>query len=96
MDRNQTEAVRTEDLFKTYPQEPEPVHAVRGVSMVIESGDFVANGVLLVVVREHRYIAVERGGEQQCLTVVADPVVTVSLIVLVIGPPGSVRGRAAG
>jgi putative ABC transport system ATP-binding protein len=42
MDRHETEAVRTEDLFKTYPQEPEPVHAVRGVSLVIESGDFVA------------------------------------------------------
>ena len=35
-------AVRTEDVWKTYPQEPEPVHAVRGISLEIESGDFVA------------------------------------------------------
>lgn len=37
-----TQAVRTEALEKTYPQEPEPVRAVRGVSLTIESGDFVA------------------------------------------------------
>ncbi|MFQ5536382.1 MAG: ABC transporter ATP-binding protein [Gemmatimonadota bacterium] len=35
-------AVRTEDLWKIYPQEPEPVEAVRGVTLEIESGDFVA------------------------------------------------------
>lgn len=35
-------AVRTEDVWKTYPQEPEPVHAVRGITLEIESGDFVA------------------------------------------------------
>ena len=37
-----TAAVRTEALVKTYPQEPEPVRAVRGVSLTIEPGDFVA------------------------------------------------------
>ena len=37
-----TPAVRTEDVWKIYPQEPEPVQAVRGVSITIESGDFVA------------------------------------------------------
>ena len=35
-------AVRTEDVWKIYPQEPEPVQAVRGVSLEIERGDFVA------------------------------------------------------
>ncbi len=35
-------AVRTEDVWKIYPQEPEPVQAVRGVTVTIESGDFVA------------------------------------------------------
>ena len=35
-------AVRTRDLWKTYPQEPEPVHAVRGVTLEVASGDFVA------------------------------------------------------
>jgi putative ABC transport system ATP-binding protein len=35
-------AVRMRDLWKTYEQEPEPVHAVRGVTLEIESGDFVA------------------------------------------------------
>ena len=35
-------AVRTEDVWKIYPQEPNPVKAVRGVSLEIESGDFVA------------------------------------------------------
>jgi putative ABC transport system ATP-binding protein len=35
-------AVRTEDLWKVYPQEPAPVEAVRGVSFEVESGDFVA------------------------------------------------------
>jgi putative ABC transport system ATP-binding protein len=37
-----TLAVRTRDLWKTYEQEPEPIHAVRGVTLEIESGDFVA------------------------------------------------------
>ena len=35
-------AVRTSDLWKTYPQEPEPVHAVRGVTLDVARGDFVA------------------------------------------------------
>ncbi len=35
-------AVRTHDVWKIYPQEPNPVKAVRGVSLEIESGDFVA------------------------------------------------------
>ena len=35
-------AVRTEDVWKVYPQEPNPVKAVRGMSLEIESGDFVA------------------------------------------------------
>jgi putative ABC transport system ATP-binding protein len=35
-------AVRTEDVWKIYPQEPEPVQAVRGLSVSIDSGDFVA------------------------------------------------------
>ncbi len=34
--------VRTRDLWKIYPQEPEPVHAVRGVSLEIARGEFVA------------------------------------------------------
>jgi putative ABC transport system ATP-binding protein len=34
--------VRTEDVWKVYPQEPEPVEAVRGISLTVESGDFVA------------------------------------------------------
>jgi putative ABC transport system ATP-binding protein len=34
--------VRTRDVWKVYPQEPEPVEAVRGISMTVESGDFVA------------------------------------------------------
>jgi putative ABC transport system ATP-binding protein len=36
------EAVRTEDLWKVYPQEPKPVEAVRGISLEVEQGDFVA------------------------------------------------------
>jgi putative ABC transport system ATP-binding protein len=36
------EAVRTEDLWKVYPQEPAPVQAVRGVSLHIGRGEFVA------------------------------------------------------
>ena len=35
-------AVRTEEVWKIYPQEPDHVQAVRGVSLEIESGDFVA------------------------------------------------------
>lgn len=35
-------AVRTDDLWKIYPQEPQPVEAVRGLTLEIESGDFVA------------------------------------------------------
>jgi putative ABC transport system ATP-binding protein len=35
-------AVRTEDLWKIYPQEPAPVEAVCGVTFEVESGDFVA------------------------------------------------------
>ncbi len=35
-------AVRTEDVWKIYPQEPSPVEAVRGLTLGIEPGDFVA------------------------------------------------------
>ncbi len=35
-------AVRTQEVWKIYPQEPNPVKAVRGLSLAIESGDFVA------------------------------------------------------
>ena len=35
-------AVRTEDLWKIYPQEPDPVRAVRGVTLAVDSGDFLA------------------------------------------------------
>jgi putative ABC transport system ATP-binding protein len=35
-------AVRTEDLWKIYPQEPVPVEAVRGLTVTVEVGDFVA------------------------------------------------------
>jgi putative ABC transport system ATP-binding protein len=35
-------AVRTADLWKIYPQQPEPVRAVRGVSLEIRRGEFVA------------------------------------------------------
>ncbi len=34
--------VRTRDLWKTYPQEPEAVHAVRGVTLEVARGEFVA------------------------------------------------------
>jgi len=34
--------VRTRDLWKVYPQEPEPVAAVRGVTLEIARGEFVA------------------------------------------------------
>ena len=39
---NGTPEVQTKDVWKIYPQEPNPVKAVRGVSLEIESGDFVA------------------------------------------------------
>ncbi|NIR46379.1 MAG: ABC transporter ATP-binding protein [Gemmatimonadetes bacterium] len=35
-------AVRTEDVWKIFEQEPEEVQAVRGVTMTIESGEFTA------------------------------------------------------
>ncbi len=35
-------AVRTENLWKIYPQEPAPVQAVRGVTFEVARGDFVA------------------------------------------------------
>jgi putative ABC transport system ATP-binding protein len=35
-------AVRTEEVWKIYPQEPQPVQAVRGVTLEVEPGDFVA------------------------------------------------------
>ena len=34
-------AVRTEDVWKVYPQEPEPVEAVRGVFLEIREGNFM-------------------------------------------------------
>ncbi len=34
-------AVRTEDVWKVYPQDPEPVEAVRGVSLEVREGDFM-------------------------------------------------------
>lgn len=37
-----TPAVRTEDLWKIYPQEPDPVEAVRGLTLKVMPGDFVA------------------------------------------------------
>ncbi len=35
-------AVRTEDVWKIYPQEPSPVEAVRGLTFEVAPGDFVA------------------------------------------------------
>ena len=35
-------AVRTEGLWKIYPQEPRPVEAVRGVDLEVSAGEFVA------------------------------------------------------
>ncbi len=35
-------AIRTEDLWKIYPQEPQSVEAVRGLTLSVERGDFVA------------------------------------------------------
>ena len=37
-----TPAVRTEDVWKVYPQEPSPVEAVRGLTFEVARGDFVA------------------------------------------------------
>ena len=37
-----TPAVRTEGLWKIYPQEPRPVEAVRGVDLEVAAGEFVA------------------------------------------------------
>ncbi len=37
-----TVVVRTRDLWKVYPAEPEPVEAVRGVGLSVARGDFVA------------------------------------------------------
>jgi putative ABC transport system ATP-binding protein len=36
------QAVRTEDVWKIYPQEPNPVKAVCGLDLEVTSGDFVA------------------------------------------------------
>ncbi|HSG07633.1 MAG TPA: ABC transporter ATP-binding protein [Longimicrobiales bacterium] len=36
------QAVRTEDVWKIYPQEPKPVEAVRGLDLEVDTGDFVA------------------------------------------------------
>ncbi|MCG6957322.1 MAG: ABC transporter ATP-binding protein [Gemmatimonadetes bacterium] len=41
-DHNGKAAVRTEDVWKIYPQEPEPVEAVRGLTVEIATGDFAA------------------------------------------------------
>jgi putative ABC transport system ATP-binding protein len=41
-DETRTLAVRTRDLWKVYPQEPDPVQAVRGLSLEIGPGEFVA------------------------------------------------------
>jgi putative ABC transport system ATP-binding protein len=35
-------ALRAVGLWKTFPQEPEPVHAVRGVDLEIQPGEFLA------------------------------------------------------
>jgi len=35
-------SVRTEGVWKIYPQEPQPVEAVRDLTLEVESGDFVA------------------------------------------------------
>ena len=41
-DATPTPAVRTEDVWKVYPQEPKPVEAVRGLDLEVNPGDFVA------------------------------------------------------
>ena len=38
----QTMALRAAGLWKTFPQEPEPVHAVRGLDLEVEPGEFLA------------------------------------------------------
>ncbi len=35
-------SVRTVDVWKTFPQEPEPIHAVQGISLTIDRGEFTA------------------------------------------------------
>jgi putative ABC transport system ATP-binding protein len=35
-------ALRAVGLWKTFPQEPEPVHAVRGIDLEVEPGEFLA------------------------------------------------------
>ena len=35
-------AVRTQDLWKVYPQDPRPVEAVRGIDLRVRRGEFVA------------------------------------------------------
>jgi putative ABC transport system ATP-binding protein len=42
MPPNDDLAVRADRLWKSYPQEPAPVDAVRGVSLDVATGDFVA------------------------------------------------------
>jgi len=42
MSQTNGSAVRTEDVWKIYPQDPSPVEAVRGLTLDIASGDFVA------------------------------------------------------
>lgn len=42
MNRTDTAAVRTEDVWKIFEQEAEEVQAVRGVTLTIEPGEFVA------------------------------------------------------
>ncbi len=42
MTQSHGSAVRTEDVWKIYPQEPSPVEAVRGLTLDIAPGDFVA------------------------------------------------------
>ncbi len=41
-DNGMPTAVRTEDAWKVYPQEPQPIEAVRGLDLEIVRGDFVA------------------------------------------------------
>ena len=42
MPKTEGYAVRTEGLWKIYPQEPAPVEAVRGVDLTVAPGEFVA------------------------------------------------------
>ena len=39
---NGVAAVRTVDAWKTFPAEPEPVHAVQGISLTVQPGEFTA------------------------------------------------------